>query len=160
MPAIGTTPVSRMTAATGSVHASPIASVLGSQLKKQPDSISLGVSRQVSPKPKPLIIQAVTQEAEPTKSKPVKRANISRTFKLGSKLANLFQKTIRTMQSSNHAAKPATPVENTETVDHALGQVIDQQPGSQNLVDHVFHQQSEEFWENQVGYRKYLRKKN
>jgi hypothetical protein len=158
--AISTTPGIRMTEATGSVHASPIASVHGSQSKKQPNSISLGVIRQISPKPKPSIIQAVTQEVEPTKSKPAKRANISRTFKLGSKLANLLQKTIKTMQSSKHAAKPATAVENTETVDHALGQIIDQQPGSQNLVDHLFYPGSEEFWENQVGYRKYLRKKN
>jgi hypothetical protein len=159
---LSTPPASHFSEAIGSIHASPIASVLGSQTKNQPIVISSRAIDQGNPNKTVFHSVKRPQSANPNH---VPRTHVSRMMKPGGNLTNFIKKAVSPVKSAKKqpsvaGSKPILSTERTVTVDHASDQIIDLQSGSQRLVDHVFHQGSEEFWDQKVGYRKYLRKKN
>ena len=139
-----------LAAATGSVHASPIASVQAAQPKP---------NRQ--PSPKPVVIKPTTPSAK-AKQTPKLASNTATGTAFSQKLSGMLPKFNKPKPKPTTAPteRPAADIPtSSQTVDQALTQLAADQPGSQTLVDELFNQGTEEFWTNQVGYRKYLRGK-
>ncbi|MEI7922758.1 MAG: Ig-like domain repeat protein [Planctomycetota bacterium] len=148
--AIDTIPAtSRLAAATGSMHASPIASAQPAQPPK----------RAHQPSPKPVAIKPPTPSASNRKFSQkqtgvLPKVNNAKTERAKSNSSGV--------SNESHAKIDKSDLTNDNIMnrEEAIRQIIDQKVNGSDAIDTIFDSSNSDFWASRMGYRKHLRAKN